>query len=344
MAIKSNDIRIREWISGSPIVVEQNTLLIDAVKAMANHGIGALLICEGEKLVGIFTERDMFKCFINFSEKTLNAPVSGFMTKNPITAQLDEDYNTVYIKMKTHNIRHIPILDNGKLVGIVSIRDLLRYYHNKLETEVLNATKEIDKLEHLVQITEDDRINVLVNEIKKYEELSLTDPLTELYNKRYFQNRLTEEVARCQRYKTKLSLIFADIDNFKKINDHYGHEMGDHLLKGISQRLIGEIGELSVISRLRRSDIVARYGGEEFVVILPETGKEGSLIVAERLRNVIGDSPFSLENGPIWITMSFGVAELPHDAQDASGLIKKADTAMYNAKKQGKNRVMIANQ
>jgi diguanylate cyclase (GGDEF)-like protein len=312
---------------------------------MAEKQIGAILITQNDGLAGIFTERDLLRLFSGNTEeafkKHLLRPIKDFMTASPICAQLSEDYNTVYMKMKIHEVRHIPILDGGRLVGIVSMRDLIHHYQNRLETAFNEARQEIDDLKKLVFSADGEKIETLIQEVQRYKELSLTDYLTGLFNKRYFQTRFVEEVTRARRSSYDLSLIFCDIDYFKRINDRFGHHIGDEVLRTTAQILSGSIDELNIISRLRKSDIIARYGGEEFVVILPETGKTGAAIAAERLRKKIEKYTFTLDGEKVHITMSFGVAELSPADSDHTEIIKNADYAMYKAKNSGRNRVMV---
>lgn len=169
-----------------------------------------------------------------------------------------------------------------------------------------------------------------------YEEvriLSVTDPLTSLYNRRYLVERLKDEVDRCNRYGRSLSFMMADIDHFKKYNDTYGHQRGDELLKMVA----GEFRHL-----MRKLDFVARYGGEEFAVVMPETGFQEALHLAERIRESIrmlsvpGDKSLQGER----ITVSIGIAELPIHATDMESLIREADRALYRAKNEGRDRVI----
>jgi diguanylate cyclase (GGDEF)-like protein len=243
------------------------------------------------------------------------------------------------MKMKVNNIRHIPIMDGEALVGIVSLRDLTQSYQYKIESDLLIARKEIQELQGLAKGTDNEKIKSLIAQIRNLEELSLTDFLTGLYNARYFQIRLEEEIARAERYHSRFSLIFGDIDLFKLINDRFGHKYGDEVLKQIARILIESVGGIRIISRLRKSDIVARYGGEEFVIILPETSKKEAVKAAERIRKSLEVYPFKYSNEDIKITMSFGVAEYLEDAKDDADLILKADQAMYKAKNNGRNKV-----
>lgn len=166
---------------------------------------------------------------------------------------------------------------------------------------------------------------------KRLEELSNTDGLTGLFNHKYFQYRLEQELSLSKRYKPPLSLLMFDIDHFKKFNDTYGHQAGDAVLAQLAKL---------VKTGLRKVDIPARYGGEEFAIILPHTPKEGAHLVAERIRNDVENFHFGLDGGePLRATISVGVACFP-DFADKDDLIRAADQALYRAKEAGRNRVM----
>ncbi len=161
--------------------------------------------------------------------------------------------------------------------------------------------------------------------------LAATDGLTGLINRRQFNHQLQSEIARASRSKTKLSLALFDIDDFKKINDHYGHPVGDRILQ--------ELG-IGIKNNVRESDIPARYGGEEFALILPETSQMEAYDILERLRAMIEHTVFCLPDNPITMTISIGLAQMDHPDMTAFELIEKADNALYEAKRQGKNRVV----
>ncbi|MBN2654909.1 MAG: diguanylate cyclase [Nitrospirae bacterium] len=164
--------------------------------------------------------------------------------------------------------------------------------------------------------------------------LAIIDPLTGLYNRRYFEAFMDKQVAISQRNNQFLSVIMLDIDNFKAFNDSYGHDAGDSALKVVAHSLNAVI---------RNSDIAVRYGGEEFIVALPNTEKAVAYEVAERLRVTIEESPVHLNaDQKKFITASLGVATLGLDSQDLASLISTADSILYNAKNTGKNRVCVA--
>jgi diguanylate cyclase (GGDEF)-like protein/putative nucleotidyltransferase with HDIG domain len=161
------------------------------------------------------------------------------------------------------------------------------------------------------------------------------DPKTGLFNARYFASALSEELTRAQRFERPLSLIMADLDLLREINNTYGHLAGDAVLKGIAEVFRAE---------LRDFDVPARFGGEEFSILLPETAPEQALEIAERIRRAVAERQFDVETSsdPIRATVSIGVAGFPKDAQDPNALIHQADLAVYRAKLQGRNRVLGA--
>jgi diguanylate cyclase (GGDEF)-like protein len=173
--------------------------------------------------------------------------------------------------------------------------------------------------------------------------LALTDELTGLYNHRYFKQRLTQEVARAQRLQGPVGLLFVDIDHFKVVNDTWGHPAGDAVLRHLAEVLSASVGGDQVIVRLRRADIVARYGGEEFAILLPDARCEGASAVAERIRADLAKHQPVLEDGThVPLTISIGVASWPRCASDEDGLLRAADDALYRAKHEGRDRVVIA--
>ncbi|MDA7817146.1 diguanylate cyclase [Sulfurimonas sp.] len=169
-----------------------------------------------------------------------------------------------------------------------------------------------------------------ITEQEKYklelEKLTITDPLSGIHNRRYFQLKIDDEISRAKRYKHPLSLIILDIDHFKKVNDKYGHKVGDEVIIGYSQ-LIGSL--------LREEDSFCRIGGEEFIIILPHIDKSAAFKVAEKLRVSVEDSKKIIP-----ITMSFGVVEYIM-GEESESIFHRADTALYKAKESGRNRVKI---
>lgn len=172
-----------------------------------------------------------------------------------------------------------------------------------------------------------------VKEKKLYQEMAVTDSLTGLYNRRYFDELLLREEARAKRYPQQFSLLMIDIDDFKKFNDNYGHPGGDNILRTMGKILLG---------RIRNTDYVARYGGEEFCVIAPHTNKKNASVFAARIMDIVAREKFTLSDAiEASVTVSIGVANFKDDAQTKEELLKKSDDALYQAKKLGKNRVCL---
>jgi diguanylate cyclase (GGDEF)-like protein len=172
-----------------------------------------------------------------------------------------------------------------------------------------------------------------INSFENSERLTITDDLTKLFNYRYLMKYIESDVKRCLRYKKKVSLLFIDVDGFKKINDTFGHLVGSQAL--------AEMGQ--VFKRIvRETDVVGRYGGDEFVIVLPETPLNGAIVIAERIRKKVEECEFVAQNSSVRLTVSLGVANCPKHTLTAEGLIKKADAAMYRAKEISKNSIKVA--
>ena len=188
-------------------------------------------------------------------------------------------------------------------------------------------------LEKQREVWEERKLMARVKEERQtYWELSIIDSLTQVYNRRHFDELLSREMAVSDRYHHPLSLLMIDVDGFKRYNDAYGHPAGDKALKKVAEVLK---------SSCRAVDIVARYGGEEFAVIAIQTDKERALNLAERLRKAIEESEFETDLGSseLGLTVSIGVASYPSDAGEKEELIDRADQALYRAKEMGKNKV-----
>jgi len=166
---------------------------------------------------------------------------------------------------------------------------------------------------------------------------SITDALTGLRNRRYFDQRISEEVALSTRYKLPLTLMLIDVDHFKKVNDTYGHTVGDKVLQTLS-KIIQNV--------VRDSDIVARYGGEEIVIITPNTTKEEAAILAERLREKVEQTKvatIATTQEVVQVTISIGLCSLSPIITDKEALLEESDQSLYLAKKHGRNRVVVSN-
>ena len=180
------------------------------------------------------------------------------------------------------------------------------------------------------------RINELQSVKTKMERLAHTDELTNMYNRRFFIKRLGEEFERVRRHGSVMSVLVFDLDHFKRVNDTFGHDLGDAVLVAISE----------VVNRIKRStDITCRLGGEEFALLLPETDKIGAINLAQRLRRGIQDYPYkSKTNKDIQVTASIGVATVTPQTREPESILKIADRALYKAKDGGRNMVCVDNE
>ncbi|KRT53794.1 diguanylate cyclase (GGDEF) domain [endosymbiont of Ridgeia piscesae] len=231
------------------------------------------------------------------------------------------------------SIALLPIPRRGKIIGWICMgsrrHDRFTRHHAS------------DFIEHLATVS-----GVCLENAANRERLLLsgfTDPLTELYNRRYLDRRLPQEISRSHRYHQPLSCLFVDADHFKQINDQHGHSAGDQVLQELARRLR---------EQLRASDLAIRYGGEEFTLLLPHTTLEEALRLAERIRQRVEREPVRLESGQtIPIRVSIGAAQSlppPPDLQPdlesiAKALLENADQALYLAKSNGRNRVECIN-
>ncbi|MFA5336849.1 MAG: GGDEF domain-containing protein [Candidatus Omnitrophota bacterium] len=169
-----------------------------------------------------------------------------------------------------------------------------------------------------------------INLYDRFQQLSIYDTLTETYNRRYFVMRFIEEFERAQKFSLKLSFIMIDVDNFKKINDTYGHLVGDAVLKEIAKIIKQNIREI---------DSLARFGGEEFSLILPETDKMSAIVVGERIRSKVSQQIIKAFDEMLSATISVGVSSFPQNTLYSDVLMETADKALYQAKISGRNKV-----
>ncbi len=219
------------------------------------------------------------------------------------------------------NVLHLPIILGNSVKGLIH---LARKGNQEFTPHELDITSQFTGI-FITSIK-----NALIH--KRTEKLAFTDPLTELYNHRFFQETLLQEFTRSERYKKPLSLMIIDIDFFKKFNDTYGHLVGDKVLKHVSAIFKSSMRE--------QIDTVARYGGEEFGVILPETSLEGAAVFAERIRKKVEESFIQEGDKKLKVTLSIGVSCISvTKCTKTSDLIEAADQALYKAKAEGRNQV-----
>ena len=184
-----------------------------------------------------------------------------------------------------------------------------------------------------------DQAAVAVENVLRHQDvarMAVTDALTGLANYRSFTDTIGAEIERATRFARPVGLLLLDIDHFKAVNDTFGHQRGDAVLVELAHR---------VVAAVRDVDTVARYGGEELVVVLPETDEHGAALAAERIRRAVADAPFPAASGPpVSVTVSLGAAVHPRHATTATGLLRRADEALYAAKRAGRDTWRVAEQ
>jgi diguanylate cyclase (GGDEF)-like protein len=242
---------------------------------------------------------------------------------------------------RIHSWLGVPLILQGRVMGMLALDSL----------KTATFTPDHARLEAAYA----DQVAIALENARLFaqtQELAITDPLTGLYNRRFFFSQAKAEFERARRYQGPLSIIMLDIDDFKKINDTYGHLIGDQVLQSLAKLCRENVREI---------DVVGRYGGEEFVILLPETPlvtsqtatpavnntsdevsiNSGAVTAAERLRRKVAQTPIPTEKGILQITISLGVAEYQADINSPEMLLDHADKALYIAKQTGKNRVAI---
>jgi len=250
--------------------------------------------------------------------ETIPLPGNG---QTPVFRKGNVDHSSAWIKLE--NIRsevNFPIQHEGSQFGLLSLcRSNTAFQENELDT-IRQATDIISQNLFLLE------------RFKQLEQFAYQDGLTGALNRRAFDNHMDREFKRSYRYNTPLGMILLDVDHFKKLNDRWGHQVGDDVLRFIAGTIQDSIREI---------DFLFRYGGEEFAILLPETGKEEALLTADRIRKLIQDKPIS----GLWrnasVTASLGVSCMPTPEVNSSyDLVKLADSALYHSKNLGRNRVI----
>ncbi len=233
-------------------------------------------------------------------------------------------------KPEIASIAVLPLIRRGKKIGVFCCgsRDVNRFQSSA-------SSDFLQRLSYIMAVCVENALN-----LERLKQSTFTDPLTRVRNRRFFDQRLPEELNRRDRSHTSISCIFLDIDHFKSVNDNYGHGVGDDVLRQVAQR---------VQSVLRTHDVLARYGGEEFAVLLPDTGNEEAMMVAQRIINAVNRSRVAIDkNVLLTITISAGVSTIEseqcfEDIRELGlKLLASADQALYDAKEMGRNRAINA--
>lgn len=295
---------IPEFIKGIAQVKKIVVYIYDEEKEEFFLGSGTELANNVKLLYNI--PRAEFLKYIKFSEGTLSKAEIYSGDEIKIFNNISED-----------EILFIPLNAREKLLGFILLAD--KVDHTKF------TNYDVSLIQSLAR-----HISIALSNAQLYE-LAITDGLTKLFIQRYFMSRLEYEISRCDRYNTVFSILMIDIDYFKKINDTYGHLVGDAVLKQIAQVLL---------SSVRQTDIVCRYGGEEFIILLIECGSDWAEKIAYRIKDNIANNIFKVDNLELKLTVSVGVKTY-HKGESSQQVIEHADKALYIAKSSGRNKVVV---
>lgn len=323
----SNEFRdLSEFLSNEKLLIGK---IVELIGSFVDYNIAGLFLSHPDK-----NEKNILYLDVNKSS------VSGFVLekiKRDFFAQMPtlsgftiRDFAHEIIRESVENdeiilnasefeTAHIvPIISDGRLLGGICFynKEKSNYQDFKFYKTMILELKTMLKMRYLYSETE---------------YLSVTDGLTGLYNRRHFEDNMEREFDRAQRYLSDLSLAMVDIDHFKRVNDTYGHQFGDYVLR--------EISDL-IAASFRKTDMIYRYGGEELSIILIETSLENSAIPLERLRDVISKHQFIYNDQKTDITVSIGISTNFKGVNSQEGLVSCADKALYNAKQNGRNKVV----
>jgi diguanylate cyclase (GGDEF)-like protein len=300
--------RRAKWIS-------KNMKTIDLLQEMITNDFESVIIVENFKPIGIFTTKDVVR--LMKQEQDLELPISRYMSAPVDTINKDCSMKEALEFLKRKRYKRVVVVDeDGKMSGVITQKELISLSYSRWAMLIK---------EHHEQLTQ---INAsLLNKSKKYEAMASIDALTGLYNRRKFSELYNSSLLAMEQRGNEMSLMILDIDYFKKINDTFGHTIGDQVLIQISHALL---------KNLRNIDIVCRWGGEEFVVLLPAVDLNHALFLAEKLRSSIEVLEIDAVGS---VTSSFGVTSV-NVQEDLETVIQRADMALYEAKASGRNCVM----
>jgi diguanylate cyclase (GGDEF)-like protein len=303
--VPQSPARVGAYMTRSVITVAPTMPLREVCQQMIRQNISCVVVAEKGRPLGLISERAMVRRVgadrstqVN-ARKAMSSPLQTCSPRTSLAAALE--------KMRENHIRRLVITRRGQLQGIITQSDLLEATNRQLAE--------------------------LSREHGQLRAAAMRDELTNLYNRRAFNEFFKEELERVRRYGGLLGLVLFDLDHFKAVNDHYGHDAGDVVLRDFA-RVLQDCS--------REVDIVARYGGEEFVVLMPAAGTRAARIYAERVRRVLAGRKIRAGKQRLSVTVSGGVCKFTRHAGSMRAMLKQADLAMYKAKHSGRNRVCVA--
>lgn len=298
-----------KWVSKNE---KTSTLLED----MINNAFDNVVVVEDAKPIGILTTKDIMSLIKNKSD--LSEPISSYMSFPVDTITREQSIKDALKFLKEKGYKRVIVVDEHKrLSGVISQKELISLTY----TQWANLMKEYQSELHEIN-------TMLQNQNREYEIIASTDSLTGLYNRHKFSQLYLSAYKTMIQRQNKIAIILLDIDFFKKVNDTFGHNIGDVVLKQVANILL---------QTLRNVDIVCRWGGEEFVLLIPTANLTQAEHIAQKVRKAIELLELERVGG---VTASFGVTEV-HEREDMSEVINRADRALYIAKDAGRNCVRV---
>lgn len=344
--VKNFNESVTDFMSTPVITVKLDSDFKDVVNILNNHNIRRVIIEDNKhNPIGIITERDILRnvegSYSRFLEDRLKSAkdILNFLPEiiiDIVTVGKEKVIQWCNKKAQEEfgeNLIDKPIthlIPNDYWNNIYT--QLIK--NNRIEkNQIKIGEKYFEILGYFLKPTDTSAIQLILKDITFQVKLSIKDHLTNLYNRRYMEEFLVNEFEASRRYGHSFSLVMVDLDNFKQINDTFGHESGDIVLKTVSD---------IIICNMRKADVVGRYGGEEFLILLPKTIKQNAKKCMEKIRKLINKQRFNFNNHQIKITASFGISSYPEDCEDIQDLLAISDIRLYRAKRMGKNRIEIA--
>ncbi len=347
-------VKASQAISGEIVLGKLLKKMMQMVLENAGAQQGFMLLSENDAL---FVEAEFNSLDNNVSvlesvpidqHGGFSSAVVQFVARTRKTIILDNacqegDYtqDAYFKKNKAKSVLCQPIIGQGRLVGLLYLEnnlatgvftkrhlEVLRVISSQAAISIENA-KLYSNLEQKVK----ERTQELEDAYEKIKQLANTDPLTQLSNRRDMMEKIELEKRRLSRNKSRAALVLSDIDNFKMVNDTFGHDCGDFVLKIVAD---------TMKSMIRQQDMVARWGGEEFLFLLPKTGVEGAKVITDKVRQAICEKTLEFNDHTLSISMTFGVSSFDDPNADIDIYLKKADDALYKGKQTGKNRVVLS--
>jgi diguanylate cyclase (GGDEF)-like protein len=343
----SLDQPVDRYMSSPVISIVRETTLNEVVKIMNEKNIKRAVINDLEGLAeGVITIRDVLRNlegdYTHFLERKLKHTkdvLNLFPEALMELAEMEGEYLVIWANERAISKFGEKILDNPVTDFIPSDRWSSIYEtllaDGKTEDVKFKKDDNIYELSGFYVDTggqiEQGRVQLIMRDISEEVKLATVDALTNIYNRRFLNDYALKEIYRSKRTNRNFMMVMLDVDDFKKINDTYGHLSGDMILKHLAGFLV---------KNLRASDIIGRYGGEEFLIIMPETSKDAAFLVMDRLRSAIAAEEVEVLHGEtVRITVSIGGAVFPEDGTSSEDLLVRADERLYRAKREGKNRV-----